>query len=321
MSTILYLVIPCYNEQEVLPETAKRLKQAMQGYIADGRISQQSRICFVNDGSKDQTWPMIQALHQQDPLFAGINLSRNRGHQNALLAGLMTVKNDCDCAISMDADLQDGIGVIDSFLTEFHNGFDVVYGVRSSRETDSAFKRMTAQGFYRFMSLMGVESVYNHADCRLMSRRALDALGQYKEVNLFLRGMVPLIGFPSTSVTYERSKRFAGESKYPLSKMIALAINGITSMSVKPIRFIAMLGLLIFLISIIILIVILFQKIFGFTVAGWTSLIATILLLGGLQMLALGIIGEYVGKIYEEVKQRPRFLVESYVNTTQTKEE
>ncbi|MDR2515264.1 MAG: glycosyltransferase family 2 protein [Christensenellaceae bacterium] len=320
MAHDLYLVIPCYNEQEVLPETSKRLREKMRGLQNAGRISQRSRICFVNDGSKDQTWPMIEALTREDPLFAGINLSRNRGHQNALLAGLMTVRGRAGVTISMDADLQDDINAIDGFLDEFEKGSDVVYGVRSSRAKDTAFKRGTAELFYKFLSAMGVETVFNHADYRLLSRRALDALADFHEVNLFLRGMVPLIGYKSSVVLYERGDRFAGESKYPLKKMLAFAIDGITSLSVKPIRLISSFGMIIFALSLLGLLVLLLQKLFGYTVQGWTSLIATIALFGGLQMLALGVIGEYVGKIYQEVKARPRFLIESYLDAAEGEE-
>lgn len=316
MAQILYLVIPCYNEQEVLPETSSRLREKMNALIESGRIDAKSRVVFVNDGSKDETWALIHALYTHEELFAGIDLSRNRGHQNALLAGLMTVREQADCVISMDADLQDDINVIDRFLDEYENGADVVYGVRSSRKTDSAFKRFTAQGFYRFMKLMGVEIVYNHADYRLMSRRALAALEEYKEVNLFLRGIVPLIGYKSATVEYERAERYAGESKYPLKKMLAFAFDGITSFSVKPIRLISTLGCVIFGLSILFMIYLLCVKLFGYTVDGWTSLIGTVCLFGGLQMLCLGVIGEYIGKIYQEVKGRPRFLIEKYINHT-----
>ena len=236
MSDILYMVLPCYNEEEVLPETARQLKEKYQALIAADKISKKSRIVFVNDGSKDRTWSMIQELHEQDKMFSGVNLSRNRGHQNALLAGLMTAKECADMVISMDADLQDDIGVIDAMLEEYYKGNDVVYGARSKRDTDTFFKRFTAESFYKLTNALGGEVVFNHADCRLMSKRALDGLEMYKEVNLFLRGIVPMIGYPSTVVTYERNERFAGESKYPLKKMLSFAMEGITSLSVKPIR-------------------------------------------------------------------------------------
>ncbi len=310
---ILYLVVPCYNEEDVLPETAKRLKEKFGKLIADEKIFPESRICFVDDGSKDKTWSIISALHKEDSLFRGIKLSRNKGHQNALMAGLMTVKDECDAAISMDADLQDDINAIDEMVDKYTEGYDVVYGVRSSRKQDTAFKRTTAQLFYRMMRAMGVELVYNHADFRLMSRRALDGLSEFREVNLFLRGIVPLVGYKHTTVEYERGERFAGESKYPLKKMIAFAFEGITSMSVKPIRMISTFGVLIFLISLVILAYSLVQHFIGNTVWGWTSLAVSIWAIGGLQLLAIGVIGEYIGKIYLETKERPRFIVEEYL--------
>ncbi|MDR3084739.1 MAG: glycosyltransferase family 2 protein [Christensenellaceae bacterium] len=321
MAYTLYLVIPCYNEQEVLPETSKRLREKMLSLLDQGRISKKSRICFVNDGSKDQTWPMILALTKEDSLFAGINLSRNRGHQNALLAGLMTVRERAEVTISMDADLQDDINAIDGFLDEFDKGNDVVYGVRSSRKRDTAFKRGTALFFYKFMGAMGVETVFNHADYRLLSRRALDALADFREVNLFLRGMVPLIGYRSSTVLYERGDRFAGESKYPLKKMLALALDGITSFSVQPLRLIASLGLAIFALSALCLLILLLQKLFGHAVQSFAPILSVIALFSGLQMLALGVVGEYIGKIYQEVKARPRFLIESYVDTSEGEEQ
>lgn len=315
MNEILYLVIPCYNEQEVLPETSKRLAAKLGGMIAQGVVSEHSRILFVDDGSRDTTWEIISDLHEKQPnLFSGLKLAHNRGHQNALVAGLYNAKDFCDMAISLDADLQDDINVIDKFVSEYYSGCDVVYGVRSSRAKDTVFKRSTAVGYYKFLKFMGVEIVQNHADYRLMSRRALDALMQYHEVNLFLRGIVPLIGFRTSVVTYERSERFAGESKYPLKKMLAFAIDGITSFSVKPIRFITSLGLLIFVGSILALIYLLILKLFGYTVTGWTTLMGSIWAIGGIQLLCLGVIGEYIGKIYMEVKHRPRFLVDRFLN-------
>ncbi|MBP3666794.1 MAG: glycosyltransferase family 2 protein [Clostridia bacterium] len=310
----LYLVIPCYNEEEVLPETSKRLKEKYTALIGAGKITPDSKIVFVNDGSKDKTWEMICELHKADPMFRGICLSRNKGHQNALMAGLMTVRSECDAAISMDADLQDDIDAIDEMVDRFHEGFEVVYGVRSSRKKDTFFKRTTAQGFYKVMRAMGVETVYNHADYRLMSRRALEALSEFDEVNLFLRGIVPLVGFKSTQVTYERGERFAGESKYPLKKMLAFATEGITSMSVKPIRMIATLGFLVFLVSIGVLIYSIIRKFIGETVEGWAFLAVSIWALGGIQLLAIGVIGEYIGKIYLETKHRPKFIVSEYLN-------
>lgn len=319
MPDILYLVIPCYNEQEVLPETARRLTDKLGGMIASGAISPQSRVLLVDDGSKDATWSLIEQLHAQNPLFSGLKLAHNRGHQNALIAGLMTAKEHCDMSISMDADLQDDVDAIDRFVAAYYDGCDVVYGVRSSRAKDTVFKRSTAVGYYKFLKLMGVEIVENHADYRLMSRRALEALSEYHEVNLFLRGIVPLIGFKSTVVTYERSERFAGESKYPLKKMLAFAIDGITSFSVKPIRFITFLGVLIFGVSILSLLWFLFLKLFGRTVTGWATLMGSIWALGGVQLLCLGVIGEYVGKLYQEAKHRPRFVAEKILNDTDTK--
>ncbi len=308
---ILYIVVPCYNEQEVLPETSSRLLAKLTSLTERERISPASRILFVDDGSKDTTWAQIDALAKSDARFGGVKLSRNRGHQNALLAGLMTAKGMCDCCISMDADLQDDIEAVEGMLTAYSEGCDVVYGVRSSRESDTFFKRTTAQGFYKFMKLMGVDIVYNHADYRLLSSRALEALSQFKEVNLFLRGIVPLVGYKSSTVTYVRSERFAGESKYPLKKMLSFAFDGITSFSVRPIRWVTGLGFLLFLASIIAMVYCLVVKILGYTVAGWTGTMLSIWMIGGIQLLCLGIIGEYVGKIYTEVKDRPRFIIEA----------
>lgn len=310
---ILYLVIPCYNEEAVLDETKKRLEIKMKNLIKLKKISKKSKVVFVNDGSKDKTWEKILKFHEKNSLFSGINLSRNRGHQNALLAGLMTVKNDADMVISMDADLQDDIDVIDKFIDEYYKGNDIVYGVRSSRKKDTFFKRNTALMFYRMMEKMGVQIVYNHADYRLMSKRSLKALSEFKEVNLFLRGMVPLIGFSSTTVLYERAQRFAGESKYPLKKMLSFAFDGITSFSIKPIRFFLFLGIFIFFCSLIILIYALFQYFNGAVIWGWTSLMVSIWALGGLQLFAIGVIGEYIGKVYMETKERPRFIIENYL--------
>lgn len=307
---ILYLVIPCYNEEAVLPEAARRMRLKMTAMVQAGTIGAESRIVFVDDGSRDQTWPLIAGLHAQDPLFAGIRLSRNRGHQQALLAGLLTVRDRCAVTISLDADLQDDIDVLDQFMTAHARGADIVYGVRSSRQSDHAIKRWTAVAFYRLMRLMGVDLVFNHADYRLMSSRALAGLSEFREVNLFLRGLVPMIGYPTATVTYERHERYAGESKYPFSKMVALAIDGITSLSIKPIRMITTMGFGIFLTSLVILFYSLFARMTGRTVAGWTSLIVSIWAIGGLQLLSLGIIGEYIGKIYLESKQRPRFIID-----------
>ena len=307
---ILYLVIPCYNEQEVLHETARRLREKMESLMEREMISRESRIMFVNDGSRDRTWEIIRELHESDPIYQGVKLSRNRGHQNALLGGLMTAKEYADMVISMDADLQDDIDVVDQFVEKYYEGCEIVYGVRSARKTDTFFKRFTAEGFYKLINFMGGEVVFNHADYRLMSRRALDELAKYKEVNLFLRGIVPMIGFQTGIVTYERHERFAGESKYPLKKMLALAVDGITSLSIKPIRAIVLLGMLIFLCSIAMLIYSLVQHFLGNTSIGWTSLIVSIWAIGGLQLLAIGVIGEYIGKIYMETKERPKYIIE-----------
>ncbi len=306
----LYIVVPCYNEEAVLPETSKRLKAKLAALEAAGSISADSRVLFVNDGSKDRTWEIIAQLHAQDPqTFSGVQLSRNRGHQNALLAGLTEAAKHADVIVSMDADLQDDIDAVDAMLAKYREGCEVVYGVRSARKTDTAFKRVTAEGFYHFMQAMGVDIVYNHADYRLMSRRAVEALEQFSEVNLFLRGIVPLVGFKSDKVMYERGERFAGESKYPLKKMIAFAMDGITSFSVKPIRLILAVGALVFLVSIAMLLYSVIRKALGHTVAGWTFLACSIWGLGGIQLLSLGVIGEYIGKIYNETKRRPRFII------------
>lgn len=306
---VLYIVVPCYNEEEVLPETAKRLKAKLESLMERGKIAPESRVMFVNDGSKDRTWELIGDLHRSDPIFSGVNLTRNRGHQNALLAGLMTAKERCSAAISMDADLQDDIDAVDAMVDQYLAGCDIVYGVRSSRKKDTFFKRFTAEAFYRLMNVMGADTVFNHADYRLMSRRALEGLEQFKEVNLFLRGIVPMIGYTTGTVEYERGERFAGESKYPLKKMLAFALEGITSLSTKPIRYITALGILIFLISLVMLIVFAAKWAMGITVAGWASVICSVWAIGGLILLALGVIGEYIGKIYLETKQRPRFLI------------
>ena len=311
---IIYLVVPCYNEEEVLFETASRLKEKMQGLIENKQISDKSKITFVDDGSRDKTWSIIEKLNNTDKIFSGVKLSRNRGHQNALLAGLMTVKDHCDAAISLDADLQDDINVIDKFIEKFNDGCDVVYGVRSERKTDTIFKRTTAQGFYRVMKALGVDIVYNHADYRLMSKRALDSLEGFKEVNLFLRGIVPLIGYKSDVVLYERNERFAGESKYPLKKMLSFAFEGITSFSVKPIRLILVVGILMFLSSLLAILYFLIVWMAGKTVQGWTTVVASIWMLGGIQLLCLGVIGEYIGKIYIESKERPKFIIDRFLN-------
>lgn len=312
MKTI-YLVLPCYNEEAVLHETSSRLKVKMNQLISENKISKDSRVTFVDDGSKDNTWSIIEELKESDELFAGVKLSRNRGHQNALLAGLMTVKDYCDAAISLDADLQDDINVIDKFIDRFIDGCDVVYGVRSDRKTDTVFKRTTAQGFYKVMKLLGVDIVYNHADYRLMSKRALDALEEFEEVNLFLRGIVPLIGYKSDVVLYERNERFAGESKYPLKKMLSFAFEGITSFSVKPIKLILDIGIIMFTTSLLFLIYFIALWCLGKTVEGWATIVVSIWMLGGVQLLCLGIIGEYIGKIYIETKKRPKFIIDKFI--------
>ncbi|WP_302160089.1 glycosyltransferase family 2 protein [uncultured Ruminococcus sp.] len=315
----IYFVIPCYNEQEVLPITAEQLRIKYDQLLQSGLIVENSRILLVDDGSKDRTWQIISQLHQKDSRFQGVKLSRNRGHQNALLAGLMTARSFCDAAISLDADLQDDINAMDAMLQKFQDGCDIVYGVRSDRETDTVFKRCTAQGYYKFMSGMGGELVYNHADYRLMSRRALDGLAEFGEVNLFLRGIVPMIGYRSDIVTYARKERPAGKSKYPLKKMLAFAWEGLTSLSIRPIRMITILGTLIFLVSIGMLIYSVIRHAMGATITGWTSLAVSIWAIGGLQLLAIGIIGEYIGKVYLETKSRPKYIIETYLGDSESK--
>lgn len=306
---VLAIVVPCYNEHEVLPLTAPRFKAELEDLQSKGKIAASSYVLFVNDGSSDNTWDLIKSLSAQDICFRGISLSRNRGHQNALLAGLEEAQASSDITISIDCDGQDDISVMEDMVDAYLNGCDIVYGVRSSRATDSAFKRSTAQSFYKLMEAMGVETVYNHADYRLMSKRAIAALSEFKEVNLFLRGMVPLVGFTSTSVYYERHERLAGESHYPLSKMLALAINGITSLSVQPIRIITFLGFTVSLISLIGIIWAFVTVLSGNAITGWASMIIVVLFLGGVQLLSIGVIGEYIGKIYLEAKARPRYII------------
>ena len=307
---ILYIVIPCYNEEAVIRETAKRVAMKMQQLYDKDLISEKSRVLFVDDGSRDMTWPMIEALHAENQVYTGVKLSRNKGHQNALVAGLSVAVKSADMIISMDADLQDDINAIDGFVEKYYEGCEVVYGVRSARENDTFFKKFTAQGFYKVMLAMGVDIVYNHADYRLMSKRAVEELLNFKEVNLFLRGIVPLVGFKSDTVYYERAERFAGESKYPLKKMLAFAMDGITSFSIKPIRLITTLGFVIFLVSICMLIYSLIRHFTGHTSIGWSSMFVSIWAIGGLQILSIGVIGEYIGKIYMETKMRPKFIVE-----------
>ena len=309
----LFCVIPCYNEEEVLPETSKRILDKFESLISQGKISKDSRALFVNDGSKDKTWEIISRLHESNEIFQGINLSRNRGHQNALLAGLMTVRNICDMTISMDADLQDDIGAMDEMIDKFHDGADIVYGVRSKRATDTFFKKFTAESFYKMMDCLGANTVYNHADYRLMSKRAVIGLSEFNEVNLFLRGLVPMVGYKTDVVYYERAERFAGESKYPLKKMIQFATEGITSLSIKPIRLITSLGFGIFIISLLVLIYSLIRYFTGHTIPGWTTTVLSVWAIGGLIMISLGIIGEYIGKIYLETKARPRYIIDEYL--------
>jgi glycosyltransferase involved in cell wall biosynthesis len=309
MKPTLYIVIPCYNEEEVLPITAPMFLKKINELSTEGKISEKSRVLFVNDGSRDRTWEIISSLAEKDKRYCGICLSRNRGHQNALLAGLMEAKDKCDITISIDCDGQDDINAMDKMVDEYHNGCEIVYGVRSSRETDTFFKRTTAQGFYKLMSSMGVETIYNHADYRLISSKALKEFANFEEINIFLRGMIPLVGFKSTSVFYERKERIAGESHYPLKKMLALAFDGITSLSVKPIRLITAFGTVVALLSFIGIIWSVIVAIIGKSVAGWASLTSILCFLGGVQLMSLGVIGEYVGKIYLETKKRPRFII------------
>ena len=310
MCFVLYIVVPCYNEEEVLYETSKRLKEKIQNLIKSKMVSADSKIMYVNDGSKDKTWDIVKELNKKDKMITGISLSRNSGHQNALLAGLMTAKNKADVVISMDADLQDDINAIDEMIKKYKEGNRVVYGVRSSRKKDTWFKKNSAQLFYKFMKFMGVDIVYNHADYRLADKRVLDELEKYNEVNLFLRGIFPLIGFKSDIVYYERGERFAGESKYPLKKMLNFAWDGITSFSVKPIRMVLNLGLVMFVISLFVMLYSVAIKIIGYAVDGWTFIVCSIWMIAGIQMLSLGLIGEYIGKIYKEVKARPRYIID-----------
>lgn len=306
---VLYIVIPCYNEQEVLPITAPMFLNKLHELAEKKLVSENSRIMFVNDGSSDRTWDIIRALAASDEHYIGISQSRNRGHQNAVLAGLMEAKDRCDISISIDCDGQDDINAMDDMVRAYLDGCDIVYGVRNDRETDSFFKRTTAQGFYRFLSAMGAEIVYNHADYRLISARALHELAKFKEVNLFLRGMVPLVGFKSTSVEYKRAERIAGKSKYPLRKMLALAGDGITSLSIKPLRLIMSFGVIVALLSFVGVIWAIVAALAGRAVAGWASMTCIICFVSGVQLICMGIIGEYIGKIYMETKQRPRYII------------
>lgn len=317
---VVYFVIPCYNEEEVLPETVKRLTVKLDQMRKDGLAGDTSRMLLVDDGSKDKTWALISAYHKENPYVEGVKLAHNRGHQNALLCGLMTAKARCDCAISLDADLQDDTDVLDEFVRKYLDGCDVIYGVRNKRDTDTWFKRTTAEGYYKVLKALGVDIVFNHADYRLMSKRALEGLSEYREVNLFLRGIVPLIGYRSDYVYYDRHERFAGESKYPLKKMIALALDGITSFSVKPLKLISNLGILISILSVFGLLYALISYFAGWAVSGWTAIVCSIWLLGGLQMLCLGVVGTYIGKIYSEVKDRPRYRIEQSLEQEDAKD-
>lgn len=319
MNPTVYFVIPCYNEEEVLPETVRRLTEKLDSMRENGLAGDMSRMLLVDDGSRDRTWEIISRLNEENPYVEGVKLAHNRGHQNALLCGLMTAMEYCDCAISLDADLQDDVDALDRFVEKYLEGCDVVYGVRNKRETDTWFKRTTAEGFYKVMKMLGVDVVFNHADYRLMSKRALDGLSEYKEVNLFLRGIVPLIGYRSDYVYYDRHERFAGESKYPLKKMIALALDGITSFSVKPLKLISNFGIIVSVLSVFGLLYALVSYFAGLAVSGWTAIICSIWLLGGLQMLCLGVVGGYVGKIYSEVKARPRYRVEEHLKNDRDK--
>lgn len=309
MQPVLYIVIPCYNEEKVLPITAPMFLKKIQDLSAAGKISQDSRVLFVNDGSKDNTWNIIKDLSKADPHYIGICQSRNRGHQNAVLAGLMEAKDKCDITISIDCDGQDDINAMDAMVDAYLDGCEVVYGVRSKRDTDTFFKRFTAEGFYKLMNWMGAEVVFNHADYRLISSRVLQEFANFKEVNIFLRGMIPLVGFKSTSVYYERAERIAGESHYPLKKMLALAFDGITSLSVKPIRMITGFGVTVSILSFLGVLWALVSQLTGSTVSGWASTMCVICFMGGVQLVCLGVIGEYVGKIYMETKHRPRYII------------
>lgn len=313
--TILYIVVPCYNEEEMLHITSEKLEEKLRTLKNSGKISDDSRVVYVDDGSKDKTWNIIEEMHHNNKVFNGVKLSRNEGHQNALLAGLDYAGKHADMIVSMDADLQDDIDAVDAMIDKYHAGAEIVYGVRNDRSTDSAFKRGTAQLFYKMMKIMGAEIVYNHADFRLMSKRAVDELMNFKEVNLFLRGIVPLIGFKTDIVEYERHERIAGESKYPLKKMLSFAIDGVTSFSIRPINMIITAGFVCFLISVGMLIYSCIRHFTGDTVSGWTSLMTSIWALGGLQVVSIGVVGKYIGKVYLEVKERPRYIVDKYLDS------
>ncbi|MBQ9552524.1 MAG: glycosyltransferase family 2 protein [Clostridia bacterium] len=318
---ILYIVIPCYNEEKVLPITAPMFKEKIEALQSAGKIAAESRVLFVNDGSKDSTWEIIQALSSENAIYEGISLSRNRGHQNALLAGLMEAKELCDITISIDCDGQDDINAMDQMVDEYLNGAEIVYGVRNKRDTDTFFKRFTAQSYYKLLNKMGGEIIYNHADYRLVSSRVLKEFANFEEVNIFLRGMFPMVGFKSTCVYYERHERLAGESHYPMTKMLALAFDGITSLSIKPIRFITGMGVFFALLSLVFIVYALASFFTGNTVPGWSSNLIIVCLIGGIQLISLGVIGEYIGKIYLETKHRPKYIIgERTYEVNQTKE-
>ena len=306
---ILYIVIPCYNEAQVLPITSKLFYEEIKELISKNKVSEKSKILFVNDGSNDNTWSIISALHKADKTFVGISQSRNRGHQNAVLAGLMDVKDHCDITISIDCDGQDDIKAMEQMVDEYLNGSEIVYGVRSKRDTDTFFKRFSAESFYKLLNFMGAEVIFNHADYRLISAKVLKELAEYREVNLFLRGLIPLVGFKSSTVFYERHERLAGKSHYPLKKMLSLAIDGITSLSIKPLRFITLVGMFVSIISFLGALWAIIAHVLNKTVAGWASMTCIICLLGGIQLVCLGVLGEYIGKIYLEVKHRPRYII------------
>lgn len=311
---VLYIVVPCYNEEEVLPLTIPEFKKTIADLVTKGKISPLSRILFVNDGSKDKTWEILEKEHQEDEKVLALKLAKNAGHQNALLAGLSVAKEKADIMVTIDADLQDDITKVEDMVDEYHNGCQIVYGVRDNRKSDSFFKRFTAQGFYKFMNRMGVETIYNHADYRLMSKIAVEELSKYTEVNVFLRGMVPLLGYKTSCVYYSRSKREAGESKYPLKKMLSFAFDGITSFSIKPINMIVGLGIFVLFVCILAAVYAFISYFTGNTDSGWTSLILSIWFIGGIQLLSIGVIGQYIGKIYKEVKRRPKFNIETVLD-------
>ncbi len=310
----LGIVVPCYNEEEVLPETSKRLKKILESMMEDGEIDKESFICFVDDGSSDKTWHKIEEQKAQISYVKGIKLSRNFGHQNALIAGLMQVKNDADALISMDADLQDDIQLIKSFVKKYKEGYEIVYGVREDRSSDSKFKRNTAGFFYKLQNFMGIETIQHHADFRLLSQKALQALSEFTEINLFLRGVIPMLGFRSCSVSYVRAERFAGETKYSFKKMFLFALDGVASFSIRPLRLITAVGFLLFLLSLLGIVWVIIEKfILGNTVQGWASTMVSIYFIGGIQVMSLGIIGEYIGRTFQQSKGRPRYIIDKEI--------